>query len=52
MKKCKFCRGTGEIIQEGKAYYVKCTQCGTRSFYADTKKKAIAMWNKMMDDNK
>ena len=52
MKKCKFCSGDGKIKKDGIAYYVMCSECRARSFYAETEKEAIEVWNEMMLDNK
>lgn len=52
MKKCKFCGGDGKIKKDGIAYYVMCSNCKARSFYAKTEKEAIEVWNEMMSDNK
>lgn len=51
MKKCKFDGGNGVISEKEGAYYVKCSICGARSFYAETKEKAIELWDELMSDN-
>lgn len=50
MKKCKFCQNNGIIKKDGIAYYVQCSNCGVRSFYANTEKEAIELWNEMMSN--
>lgn len=52
MKKCKICGGDGIIKKDGIAYYVVCSNCGARSFYAETEKDAVEVWNEMMSDKK
>lgn len=52
MKKCKFCGNDGIVKKDGIAYYVACSNCGARTFNAETEKKAIAMWNEMMTEDK
>lgn len=52
MKKCKFCGNDGIVKKNGIAYYVKCSNCGVMTYYTDTEKKAIALWDEMMTEDK
>ena len=45
IKKCPFCGGKGELIQEYDDWYVYCIVCDCEMIRT-TKKKAIKMWNK------
>jgi hypothetical protein len=40
------CCQTGDDISD-KLFYVRCTKCGIKSGFADTKEEAIKQWNEL-----
>ena len=56
LKRCPFCDGTVEVVAGGfrpapPTYYVYCRKCGASSGVCDTKKEAVAAWNKRVTDD-
>ena len=56
LKPCPFCGGTPKVVAGGfrpdpPTYYVYCHRCGASGGVCDTKKEAIAAWNRRANDD-